>query len=51
MNSIELAKQFVPVLDEVYKNASLTSDLDGAAELELPLLNLTAENIAALKEG
>ena len=33
MNAIELAKQFVPVLDEVYKNASLTSDLDGAAEL------------------
>lgn len=32
-NAIELAKQFVPVLDEVYKNASLTSDLDGAAEL------------------
>ena len=27
------------------------SFLDGAAELELPLLNLTAENIAALKEG
>ena len=33
INSIELAKQFVPVLDEVYKSASLTSDLDGAAEL------------------
>lgn len=33
MNAIELAKQFVPILDEVYKNASLTSDLDGAAEL------------------
>lgn len=32
-NAIELAKQFVPILDEVYKNASLTSDLDGAAEL------------------
>lgn len=32
-NSIALAKQFVPLLDEVYKNASLTSDLDGAAEL------------------
>lgn len=32
-NTIELAKQFVPILDEVYKNASLTSDLDGAAEL------------------
>lgn len=32
-NSIELAKQFVPLLDEVYKVASLTSDLDGAAEL------------------
>jgi len=32
-NAIELSKQFVPILDEVYKNASLTSDLDGAAEL------------------
>ncbi len=32
-NTIELAKQFVPILDEVYKNASLTGDLDGAAEL------------------
>ena len=32
-NAIELAKQFVPILDEVYQNASLTSDLDGAAEL------------------
>lgn len=32
-NSITLAKQFVPVLDEVYKNASLTSVLDGAPEL------------------
>lgn len=32
-NAIELAKQFVPILDEVYKNAALTSDLDGAAEL------------------
>ena len=32
-NAIELAKQFVPILDEGYKNASLTGDLDGAAEL------------------
>lgn len=32
-NAIELAKQFVPIMDEVYKNASLTGDLDGAAEL------------------
>lgn len=32
-NSIALAKQFVAMLDEVYKVASLTSDLDGAAEL------------------
>ena len=32
-NVIELAKQFVPLLDETYQNASLTSDLDGAAEL------------------
>lgn len=32
-NSITLVKQFVAMLDEVYKLASLTSDLDGAAEL------------------
>lgn len=32
-NVIELAQQFVPILDEVYQNASLTGDLDGAAEL------------------
>lgn len=32
-NSITLAKQFVPILDEVYKLASLTSKLDGASEL------------------
>ena len=32
-NSIALAKQFVAMLDEVYKVASLTSDLDGATEL------------------
>lgn len=32
-NAIELIKKFIPILDEVYKNASLTGDLDGAAEL------------------
>lgn len=32
-NSIELFKKYVPLLDEVYKLASLTSDLDGAPEL------------------
>lgn len=32
-NIIELAKAYVPLLDEVYKNASLTADLDGASEL------------------
>lgn len=32
-NAITLAKQFVPILDEVYKNASLTAKLDGASEL------------------
>lgn len=32
-NNITLAQQFVPILDEVYKNASLTAKLDGAAEL------------------
>ncbi len=32
-NSITLAKKFVPILDEVYKLASLTSMLDGANDL------------------
>ena len=32
-NSIELAKQFVPILDEIYTNASLTAKLDGNPEL------------------
>ena len=32
-NNITLAKQFIPILDEVYRLASLTSDLDGAPEL------------------
>lgn len=32
-NAITLAQQFVPVLDEIYKLASLTADLDGATEL------------------
>lgn len=32
-NNIALAKSYVPALDEVYKNAALTSDLDGAADL------------------
>ena len=32
-NAIALASRYVPMLDEVYKLASLTSDLDGASEL------------------
>ena len=32
-NSIALAKQYVPLLDEVYKEASLTAVLDGNPEL------------------
>ena len=32
-NSIELAKAYVPLLDEVYKNASKTAILDGNPEL------------------
>lgn len=32
-NTIALAKQFVSILDEIYKLASLTSKLDGASEL------------------
>lgn len=33
MNTITLAKAYVPMLDEVYQSASLTAVLDGAAEL------------------
>lgn len=32
-NTIALAQQFVPILDEVYKNAALTAKLDGNADL------------------
>lgn len=32
-NAITLAQEFVPVLDEIYKAAALTSKLDGAADL------------------
>ena len=32
-NTIELAKKYIAMLDEVYKNASLTAKLDGAPEL------------------
>lgn len=32
-NSIALAKKYIPLLDEVYKLASLTAKLDGPAEL------------------
>lgn len=32
-NNIELFKQYIPLLDEVYKTSSLTSVLDGASEL------------------
>ena len=32
-NAIETAKSYVPLLDEVYALAVLTSDLDGAPEL------------------
>ena len=32
-NAITLAKGFIPVLDEIYKEASLTSVLDGASDL------------------
>lgn len=33
MNTITLAKSYVPILDEVYTATSLTAKLDGAAEL------------------
>jgi len=49
-NAIALAKQFVPILDEIYVNASLTAKLDGnpdlvkqganANELIIPMLDM-----------
>ena len=53
-NSIALAKQFVPLLDETYKLASCTSVLDGAADLarqgananELIIPKLTMQGLA-----
>lgn len=53
-NAITLAKQFVPLLDEVYKLASLTADLDGNPELvrqgananELIIPKLTMQGLA-----
>ena len=32
-NSITLFKKYIDLLDEVYKNASLTADLDGDSTL------------------
>ena len=50
MNNITLAKKFVPLLDETYRLASLTSVLDGNpdlirqganwGELIIPIMNL-----------
>ena len=49
-NTIELAKKYIPMLDEVYKNASLTAKLDGdpnlvqqganANELIIPMIEM-----------
>lgn len=60
-NSIQLAEQFVSVLDDVYKNASLTGDLDGAAdlarqgananELSIPMLNMQGLGDYSRNEG
>lgn len=46
-NSIALAKVYAPLLDEVYKQASLTSILDGAADLAREGIN--ANEIAVPK--
>lgn len=52
MNNIELFKQYVPMLDEVYKEASITAVLDGnqdlvsqganANELVIPMIDMSA---------
>ena len=53
-NNIELAKSYVPLLDEVYQNASVTSVLDGNSELvraganagELVIPKMTMDGLA-----
>lgn len=53
-NSIELFKAYLPILDEVYQRASLTSVLDGASELarqgvnanELVIQKMTMDGLA-----
>lgn len=53
-NSIELFKAYLPILDEVYQRASLTSVLDGAPELarqgvnanELVIQKMTMDGLA-----
>lgn len=54
-NAITLAQQFIPILDEVYKMASLTAKLDGASDLvragananELIIPKLSMQGLAA----
>ena len=54
-NAITLFKQYVPLLDEVYKNAALTSVLDGAPDLvrqgananELVIPKMSMDGLAA----
>ena len=48
-NSISLFKAYLPILDEVYKNASLTSVLDGAPELAQSGMNANELIIQKMK--
>ena len=48
-NNIALFQAYLPILDEVYKNASLTSVLDGAPELAQPSMNANELVIQKLK--
>ena len=47
-NSIALRKQYVPMLDEVYQNAALTSVLDGSPELAREARNANELEIAKI---
>ena len=48
-NNITLFQAYLPFLDEVYKNASLTSVLDGAPELAQPGMNANELIIQKMK--
>ena len=38
-NSLEFAKKFVPVLDDIYKNLSITQGMDAGKKVDFTVTN------------